>query len=132
MKAETEKITLNMNSMDLARIDLLVDQGYYQNRTDFLKKAIHSQIMSYHDEIAKSLSVIESKSTVLMGVVKIDSETLKNLSEGRTDVKTSITVFGICHIDKSISLEEIQQFVSEITVYGVTRANPSIKTAYGI
>jgi Arc/MetJ-type ribon-helix-helix transcriptional regulator len=36
MAGETEKITLNLGPVDLGQIDLLVQEGFYSNRTDFI------------------------------------------------------------------------------------------------
>ena len=49
--AETEKITINMSVVDLGKIDLLVDEGFYQNRTDFIRTSIRNQLGKHETEV---------------------------------------------------------------------------------
>ena len=47
--SETEKITINLGLVDLGQIDLLVQEGFYQNRTDFIRTAIRNQLGAHAD-----------------------------------------------------------------------------------
>ena len=49
--SETEKITINMSVVDLGKVDLLVQEGFYQNRTDFIRTAIRSQLDKHQTEM---------------------------------------------------------------------------------
>ncbi|MFD1465798.1 hypothetical protein ACFQ4L_06965 [Lapidilactobacillus mulanensis] len=126
MKAETEKVTLNMNSMDLAYIDLLVEQGYYQNRTDFLKKAVSSQLETKETAISEAISQLKSRKTISIGVVYIDGE----FSEAEIQPAEELVVVGFLMIDKRAAIAEMKQHYSKITVYGVVKASTEIKQAY--
>lgn len=53
--ADTEKITINLGHVDLGRIDLLVQEGFYSNRTDFIRTAIRNQLTAQNDAVAKSI-----------------------------------------------------------------------------
>lgn len=132
MKAELEKITINMGSMDLAKIDLLVEQGYYQNRTDFIKKSIYLQLMHHDEEISKKIATIEKESSTLMGVVRISNSFLAELLRDFGHSNAKVTVFGICHIDQNITLKDFQDVISEIKVYGITKGNKEIKSVYDL
>ena len=126
MKAETEKVTLNMNSMDLAYIDLLVEQGYYQNRTDFLKKAVSSQLETKETAISEAISQLKSRKTISIGVVYIDGE----FSEAEIQPAEELVVVGFLMIDKKAAIAEMKRHYSKITVYGVVKASTEIKQAY--
>ena len=52
---ETEKITINLGYVDLGHIDLLVQEGFYSNRTDFIRTAIRNQLSTHRDEVRQSI-----------------------------------------------------------------------------
>src|ERR1700687_5733085 len=54
--SETEKITINVGFVDLGHIDLLVKEGFYSNRTDFIRTAIRNQLERQHEAVAKSVA----------------------------------------------------------------------------
>src|SRR3712207_8916575 len=53
---ETEKITSNLGVVDLGQIDLLVQEGFYANRTDFIRTAIRNQIAAHADAVKQSVA----------------------------------------------------------------------------
>ena len=72
--AESEKITINMNVVDLGKVDLLVDQGFYSNRTDFIRTAIRSQLETHSEEVKE---IVVRKSYVV-GVVNYGRKSWKS------------------------------------------------------
>src|ERR671910_1454062 len=54
--SETEKITINLGFVDLGQIDLLVREGFYANRTDFIRTAIRNQLDRHDDSVRKSVA----------------------------------------------------------------------------
>ncbi|HSQ40505.1 MAG TPA: hypothetical protein VLM78_10130, partial [Anaerolineales bacterium] len=63
--ADTEKITINMNAVELGKIDLLVEQGHYSNRTDFIRSAIRSQLEKHTFEVQQAVT----RSSYVIGVL---------------------------------------------------------------
>jgi Arc/MetJ-type ribon-helix-helix transcriptional regulator len=57
---ETEKITINLGFVDLGHIDLLVHEGFYSNRTDFIRTAIRSQLATHADDVKRSSTLSSS------------------------------------------------------------------------
>lgn len=57
---DTEKITINLGAIDLGKVDLLVEQGHYSNRTDFIRSAIHSQLDKHVVEVQQAIPVTHS------------------------------------------------------------------------
>ena len=53
---ELEKITINLGVVDLGQIDLLVQEGFYTNRTDFIRTAIRNQISAHADAVRQTVA----------------------------------------------------------------------------
>src|ERR1700742_773212 len=54
--SESEKITINLGHVDLGHIDLLVRDGFYANRTDFIRTAIRNQVERHAEAARHSVS----------------------------------------------------------------------------
>ena len=85
--AESEKITINMNVVDLGKVDLLVDQGFYSNRTDFIRTSIRSQLDTHAEEVKE----IVIRKSYIVGVVNYGRKELEKLRDSGTmiDVKVA-------------------------------------------
>ncbi|MFJ7953855.1 CopG family transcriptional regulator [Lysinibacillus sp. NPDC096418] len=121
--AETEKITINMNVVDLGQVDLLVEQGFYSNRTDFIKTAIRNQITSHSKVIEK---VITDKA-YLIGVTYYDRKTLEQVAENNKVL--DIKVVGMLVLKEDIDVELVRKTIKSIQVFGVFKASPELKKA---
>ena len=89
---ETEKITINLGYVDLGRIDLLVREGFYSNRTDFIRTAIRNQLGTHADAVARSID----RHTLELGLrdySRADLETVRAAGE-----KLHIKVVGLARI----------------------------------
>ncbi len=127
----TEKITINANTADLGLIDLLVDEGFYATRTEFIKTAIKAQLNTHS---ADKQRLIDTKSKSgddwYMGVGAISLAELETLKKrGKTK---KITAVGLLVIDKDIPLNLLKDTVTSIKVYGVCRCTPEVRAAYGL
>ena len=125
----TEKITINVNTSDLGKIDLLIHEGYYSNRTDFIKSAIKSQVNKHDDEINMILSS-KKKKDWFVGVYVLTEDELQALK--RYGRKKAIRGMGLLIIDKDVSLDLMKTSISAIETYGVCRCSNEIKRYYGI
>lgn len=125
----TEKITINVNTSDLGKMDLLIHEGYYSNRTDFIKSAIKRQIDKHDDEINLILSS-ENKRDWFIGVYVLTVDELQALK--RRGCVKAIRGIGLLVIEKNVSLELMKTTISAIEIYGVCRCNNEIKQYYGI
>ena len=119
--AETEKITINMSVVDLGKVDLLVQEGFYQNRTDFIRTAIRSQIDKH--ETAVQDSVV--RNSYGMGIFNWGRKDLeKTVAKGE---RKSFNVIGMLVIDDDVSPELADQAIETIRVRGSFRANPAVR-----
>jgi Arc/MetJ-type ribon-helix-helix transcriptional regulator len=120
---ETEKITINMSAVDLGKIDLLVQEGLYSNRTDFIRTAIRSQMEKHTFEIQQSIT----RHSYAIGVLsynRADFEKWKIKNQ-----KVTIAVVGLLHLQNDIPPELASEVVESIQVRGVFIASEALKAA---
>ncbi|MCA9985461.1 MAG: hypothetical protein KDE09_14420 [Anaerolineales bacterium] len=119
--AETEKLTINLSIMDLGQIDLLVEEGFYTNRTDMIRTAIRREL-SRHDEVIKQSTV---RLNMVMGVLVYTKDGLeKRLAKGE---KLKIRVVGMLVIANDVPAELADATIESVVVLGSFRASKAVK-----
>ena len=121
--ADTEKITINMSVVDLGQIDLLVEEGFYSNRTDFIRTAIRHQLLRHDTELKQSIV----RKTMAVGVVNYSRKDLEK-AQARGE-QVSARVIGMLVIDDDVSPELAAATINTIKVFGVFQANKAVKEA---
>jgi Arc/MetJ-type ribon-helix-helix transcriptional regulator len=121
--AETEKITLNMNIVDLGQIDLLVSQGFYTNRTDFIRTAIRNQLQTHSGQV----EALVTRRTMAMGVFGYNRKDLEKLAAEGSQL--AIKVVGMLKLAEDIPPELARQTIQSIEVLGVFSAPEAVKQA---
>ncbi|WP_299741065.1 CopG family transcriptional regulator [uncultured Roseobacter sp.] len=122
---ESEKITINLGFVDLGRIDLLVQEGFYSNRSDLIRTAIRNQLESHGEVVRKSLE----RHTMELGLrdyTVSDLEALRDAGE-----MLHVKVVGLARIDPDVTPELALQTIGSITVLGALQASADIKKALG-
>ena len=120
---ENEKITINLGFVDLGRIDLLVQEGFYSNRSDFIRTAIRNQIDAQAEIVTKSVE----RHTMELGLrdySRADLERLRDAGE-----VLHVKVVGLARIAPDVTPELALQTIGSLTVLGALQASPEIKTA---
>ena len=126
----TEKITININTVDLGYIDVLVSEGYYATRTEFIKTAVKRQLEGHNRELERLIERKDQDTPWIIGIGGFtESDFLKVKAAGQ---KLRITVVGLFIIPEDIPLELIEETVESINVYGVSRCSREVKTRYGL
>ena len=121
--ADSEKMTINVSVVDLGKIDLLVEEGFYSNRTDFIRTGIRNQLDKHTEEVKQSVT----RKTMVVGVVTYGRNSLeKRQAAGE---KVSAWVVGSLVIADDVSVELALDTIESIKVYGVIKANKKIKDA---
>ncbi|MGX1305987.1 Arc/MetJ-type ribon-helix-helix transcriptional regulator [Amorphus suaedae] len=120
---ETEKITVNLGHVDLGRIDLLVQEGFYSNRADFIRTAIRSQLAEHGDVVTRSIER-HSLQLGLSDYRAADLETARDAGH-----KLHIKVVGLARIAPDVSPELARAAIGSITVLGALQASPEVKKA---
>ena len=121
--ADTEKITINLSAVDLGRIDLLADEGFYSNRTDFIRTAIRRELDVHREVVAQSAA---RRSSVL-GVAVYTRRDLEERERKRE--KLDINVVGGVHLAPDIPPDLARRTIGSLRVYGVLRASQAVKDA---
>ena len=120
---KAEKITINLGMVDLGRIDLLVAEGFYTNRTDFIRSAIRNQLEASSDEISQMVN----RRTLVLGTEHYSRSRLEELRAAGEVVH--IRVLGLATIAKNVSPELALATIASVEVLGAFRANPEVKQA---
>lgn len=120
---ETEKVTVNLGYVDLGHIDLLVAEGFYSNRTDFIRTAIRNQLAIQQDAVRQ---VVNRKALVL-GLQRFSRDQLE--AAQRAGETLDVRVLGLATIDDDVSPELASATIASITVLGAFQASPAVKLA---
>jgi Arc/MetJ-type ribon-helix-helix transcriptional regulator len=118
---KTEKITINLGLVDLGQIDLLVQQGFYTNRTDFVRTAIRNQLTTHTDVVKRMVA----RKTLVLGMqlyTRYDLEAVRTAGE-----KLHISVLGLVSIAEDVSPELALATIDSIEVLGALRASAAVK-----
>ena len=122
-QSESEKITINVGFVDLGNIDLLVREGFYSNRTDFIRTAIRNQLASHADALKQSIV----RRTLELGLRRVGRQELA--ASNATGVRLQIPVVGLATIDDDVTPELAGETIESITVLGALHASKEIKSA---
>jgi Arc/MetJ-type ribon-helix-helix transcriptional regulator len=122
-EAESEKITVNLGYIDLGRIDLLVQEGFYSNRTDFIRTAIRTQLGAHSDVLKQSVA----RRSLVLGLQRYTRQELESLRAAGEQLH--IQVLGLATIDDDVSAQLAAQTIASIVVLGALRATPAVKAA---
>jgi Arc/MetJ-type ribon-helix-helix transcriptional regulator len=119
--SETEKITINMGAVDLGKIDLLVQEGSYTNRTDFIRTAIRNQIDKHNIEIQQSVI----RNSFVIGALIYDRKDLEKIrAKGE---KINLKIIGFLHLQNDIDAELASQVIESIQVRGIFQASEAVR-----
>src|SRR3954447_8448849 len=121
--AESEKITINLGFVDLGHIDLMVRDGFYANRTDFIRTAIRSQIDRHADAVRQSVT----RNVLDLGLrhySRADLEAVRDSGE-----KLDIKVLGLATIAGDVTADLARASIASVTVLGALHATPEVRAA---
>ncbi|MDP9498182.1 MAG: CopG family transcriptional regulator, partial [Actinomycetota bacterium] len=120
---KSEKITINLGLVDLGQIDLLVDEGFYANRTDFIRTAIRRQLELRTAAVNESVA----RRTLVLGVQHLTRSDLEELrAAGRT---VDLRVLGLATIADDVPPELALATIRSVEVLGAFRAPRAVKAA---
>src|SRR5216683_7257789 len=120
---ETEKITINLGPVDLGQIDLLVQEGFYSNRTDCIRTAIRNQLAQHADVVRSSVA----RKTLALGIHHYTRQDLEALQAAGH--KLEINVLGLASIAGDVPPELALATIQSISVLGTLRASPPVRAA---
>lgn len=121
--ADMEKLTVNLSPVDVGQIELLVAQGFYANRAEFIRVAIHDQLAS-HTEVVRQAS---TRRSMVIGALTHDRSSLERAKDAGE--RLSLRVIGLLVIGNDVPPELAQATIQSVAVYGVFRASDAVKAA---
>lgn len=120
---DSEKITINLGPVDLGQIDLLVQEGFYSNRTDLIRTAIRNQL-NQHAEVVRQTVARKSLVLGMQHYSRADLEAIQAAGE-----RLQIQVLGLASIASDVSVELALATIESIFVLGSLHASAVLKTA---
>jgi Arc/MetJ-type ribon-helix-helix transcriptional regulator len=121
--SDSEKITINLGFVDLGQIDLLVAEGFYSNRTDFIRTAIRNQLSTH----AEAVKQVVARKMLVLGLQHFRADDLRAVqAAGET---LHIRVLGLATIAPDVTPELALATIASIEVLGALQASPVVKAA---
>ena len=121
--ADSEKITINLGFVDLGQVDLLVAEGFYGNRTDFIRTAIRNQLSSHAD----ALRQVTARKMLVLGLQHFSAADLRAVQAARQ--KLEIRVLGLAAFAEDVTPELALATIGSLEVLGALHASPAVKAA---
>jgi len=122
-ESESEKITINLGFVDLGHIDLLVAEGFYSNRTDFIRTAIRNQVLTHGEVLKNSVA----RRSMVLGLQRFTRQDLEKLLAAGEQLH--IHVLGLATIDDDVPAQLALSTIASVVVLGALRASPEVKAA---
>ena len=122
-KPGDEKITINLGYVDLGQIDLLVQDGFYANRTDLIRTAVRNQLAVHADVVRQSVA----RQTLVLGIQHFTADSLRAVQAAGETLQ--IRVLGLASIAPDVTPELALATIESITVLGALHASPAVKAA---
>ncbi len=120
---DTEKITINLGYVDLGQVDLMVQEGFYSNRTDFIRTAIRNQL-ERHADVVRRTTARKSLDLGLRHFSREDLETVRRAGE-----MLHINVLGLATIADDVTPELARATIASLSVLGALHASSAVKAA---
>lgn len=120
---DSEKITINLGPIDLGQIDLLVQEGFYSNRTDLIRTAIRNQLQAHADVIKQTVA----RKSLVLGLQHFSRADLEAVRDAGQTLQ--IQVLGLASIGADVTPELALAAIDSVTVLGALHASPAVKAA---
>jgi len=123
VKPADEKITINLGYVDLGQIDLLVQEGFYANRTDLIRTAIRNQLTT-HSEVVRQ---VVARKTLVLGIQHFTADDLRAVQASGEALQ--IRVLGLATIALDVTPELALAAIDSVVVLGALHASAAVKAA---
>ncbi|QNP47927.1 CopG family transcriptional regulator [Diaphorobacter aerolatus] len=120
---ESEKLTINLGYVDLGRIDLLVAEGFYSNRSDFIRTAIRNRLDSHGEAITQ----VVARKMLVLGLQHLSRSDLE--ASRAAGERLQIRVLGLASIAEDVTPELALETIESITVLGALHASSAVRAA---
>ena len=122
-RAESEKITINLGLVDLGQIDLMVEESFYSNRSDFIRTAIRNQLERHADVLRQSMA----RRTLDLGLRVYSRNELEAVRAAGQMLR--INVLGLASIDRDVPAALARETIASVSVLGALHASTEVRAA---
>jgi Arc/MetJ-type ribon-helix-helix transcriptional regulator len=119
--ADSEKVTINLSVVDLGKIDLLVEEGFYANRTDLIRTAVRNQLDLHQEAVRQSIV----RRSMAIGVLQYGRKDLERYQAAGE--KLAIKAIGMVVLEDDITPELAKATIEQVKVLGVLKVNKSVR-----
>lgn len=120
---ETEKMTVNVGVVDLGQVDLLVQEGFYSNRSDLIRTALRNQLALHADMVKQTVA----RRSLTLGLLHFSRADLERVVAARQ--RLQIQVVGLARIDDDVTPDLAMEAIESVTVLGAFQASPEVRRA---
>lgn len=120
---DTEKLTINLGVVDLGQIDLLVQEGFYSNRTDLIRTAIRNQLSAHAQEIKQTVA----RRTMSLGLQEYSRKDLERVRAAGHMLQ--IHVVGLARLADDVTPELARATIESVFVLGAFQASAAVRSA---
>ncbi len=120
---ETEKMTVNVGVVDLGQVDLLVQEGFYSNRSDLMRTALRNQLALHADTVKQTVA----RRTLTVGLQHFGRADLERVVAAGE--RLQVQVVGLARIANDVSPELASAAIESVTVLGAFQASPAVRRA---
>ncbi|MEP7083650.1 MAG: CopG family transcriptional regulator [Betaproteobacteria bacterium] len=121
--SETEKLTINLGVVDLGQIDLLVQEGFYSNRTDLIRTAIRNQLVVHADDLKRTIA----RRTLVLGLQHFSRADLERAQAAGEMLQ--IQAVGLVRIANDVTPALALATIGSVVVLGAFHAPPAVRKA---
>lgn len=131
----SEKVSVNINTSTLSNIDILVDNGYYSNRSDFINQAVRDGLQKHQATLDRIIdrhmgSKKKSPNSWFLGVCSLGNDELEEAK--LSGQMLTYTGYGVLVMDKDIDTDLLFSTVKSIKVKGKVITTQAVKEHYGL
>ena len=120
---ETEKMTVNVGVVDLGHVDLLVQEGFYSNRSDLMRTALRNQLALHADSVRQAVV----RRTLMVGLQHYSRADLERVVAAGQ--RLQVQVVGLARIADDVPPELAREAIESVTVLGAFQASPAVRRA---
>lgn len=120
---DSEKVTLNLGLVDLGKVDLMVQEGFYSSRTDFIRTAIRNHLASHEAELRQAVT----RKALAMGLMHLGRAELEEVK--KSGKRLRISVVGLARIADDVPVALALATIDSVSVLGAFQASPAVRAA---
>ena len=120
---DSEKVTVNLGLVDLGKVDLMVQEGFYSSRTDFIRTAIRNHLASHEESLRQAVT----RKALVMGLLHLGRAELEDAK--KSGKRLRVSVVGLARIADDVPAALALATIESVSVLGAFQASPAVRAA---